>query len=163
MVQWGLAADPAMTAKWDASIIDDPVIKQNTRGYITFAKTGRPNSRSGQVFINYGDNRNLDGQGFAPFGKVERGMDVVTRINSEYGESPQQGRITAEGNAYLEKSFPNLSYIKTARITSDDLAEPEESEDESDPESAESQDADSPAATAEPAATKEAADESEKE
>lgn len=128
MVQWGLAADPAKTAKWDRNIIDDRVIKSNTRGYITFAKTGAPNSRTGQVFINYGDNSRLDSDGFAPFGKVISGMDVVTKINSEYGEAPNQGMITSQGNAYLKSSFPNLSYIRKATITVDDLAKPEPEE-----------------------------------
>ena len=126
MVQWGLAADPAMTAKWNQQIQDDQVIEKNTQGFITFAKTNNPNSRTGQVFINYGDNRNLDSMGFAPFGKVTSGMDVVTNINSEYGEDPNQGEITAKGNAYLNESFPRLSFIKTARIISDDLAPPTE-------------------------------------
>lgn len=122
MVQWGLAADPQKTAKWDKQIIDDKVIKSNTRGYITFAKTGAPNSRTGQIFINYGDNSRLDGQGFAPFGKVVSGMDVVSKINPEYGESPDQGQITRRGNEYLMAEYPRLSYIKTATITSDDQA-----------------------------------------
>lgn len=60
--------------------------------------------------------------GFSPFGKVVEGMDVVDKINGEYGEGaprgrgPDQGRIQAEGNAYLKKDFPNLDYIKSATI-----------------------------------------------
>lgn len=126
MVQWGLAADPAMSAKWSQQITDDPVIKSNTRGYITFAKTGAPNSRTGQVFINYADNSSLDGQGFAPFGKVTSGMDVVTKINSEYGESPNQGQITSRGNEYLMAEFPRLSFIKQAKVIKDDLKSSED-------------------------------------
>lgn len=126
MVQWGMAADPAMTSKWGVNINDDPVIKSNTRGYMTFAKTGAPNSRSGQVFINYGDNSRLDSDGFAPFGEVVSGMDVVTRINSEYRELPKQEMIRSQGNGYLKVAFPRLSFIRTARITVDDLAVKEE-------------------------------------
>ena len=87
----------------------------NTRGAITFATAG-PNTRTTQLFINFGNNTGLDGQGFASFGKVIEGMDVVDSITSEYGESPDQGRIQAEGNAYLNPAFPNLDYIKSAAI-----------------------------------------------
>lgn len=122
MVQWGIAADPADTAKWDINIMDDEVKQSNQRGYITFAKTGAPHSRSTQVFVNFKDNSFLDSQGFAPFGKVIEGMDVVDKISSAHGESPDQGTLTARGNAYLKSKFPQLDYIRTARLIEDDLA-----------------------------------------
>jgi len=122
MCQFGIHGDPAVAAKWrDANITDDPVKGSNTRGTITFATAG-PNTRSTQFFINFGDNTSLDGQGFAPFGKVTEGMDVVDKINGEYGEGapqgngPDQGRVQGEGNAYLKQNFPNLDYIKSATI-----------------------------------------------
>jgi len=116
MAQFGLAASPAATKTWEASIQDDPVKTSNVRGAVTFAQTSAPNSRSTQLFINFGNNAFLDGQRFAPFGKVVSGMEIVDQIYSGDGEKPDQGRITAEGNAYLEKAFPRLDYIKTARI-----------------------------------------------
>jgi peptidyl-prolyl cis-trans isomerase A (cyclophilin A) len=116
VVQWGYAADPALTNRWKSAIPDDPVGASNVRGTITFAATSEPNSRSTQLFINYGDNARLDSLGFAPLGKVVSGMDVVDRIYSGYGESPDQGRIAEAGNSYLSKEFPKLDYIKTARI-----------------------------------------------
>ncbi len=117
MVQFGINGDPAVTAAWEqANMKDDPVKKSNTPGYVTYAKTSMPNSRSTQVFINYGDNTFLDGQGFAPFGKVVVGMNVVDSIYSVYGETPDQGRIHMGGNEYLEKNFPKLDYIKSAVI-----------------------------------------------
>jgi peptidyl-prolyl cis-trans isomerase A (cyclophilin A) len=116
VVQWGYAADPALTNKWKSAIPDDPVGASNVRGTITFAATSEPNSRSTQLFINYGENARLDSLGFAPLGKVVSGMDVVDRMYSGYGESPDQGRIAEAGNSYLGKEFPKLDYIKTARI-----------------------------------------------
>jgi peptidyl-prolyl cis-trans isomerase A (cyclophilin A) len=122
MAQFGIAGDPALTAKWtDANLQDDPVKQQNTRGRITFATAG-PNTRTTQLFINYADNSRLDSQGFSPFGEVISGMEVVDQLYADYGEGapggngPDQGRIEKEGNAYLTKDFPNLDYIKTATI-----------------------------------------------
>ena len=117
MVQFGMNGDPAVTAAWQgATLKDEPTKETNKRGYVTFAKTGAPNSRGTQVFINFKDNGFLDSQGFAPFGQVVSGMDVAEKITSQYGESPNQGRITAEGNAYLTKEFPKLDYIRKATI-----------------------------------------------
>ncbi len=122
MGQFGIHGDPAVSAKWRAANIqDDPVKGSNTRGTITFATAG-PNTRTTQLFINFVDNANLDGMGFSPFGKVVDGMDVVDKINGEYGEGaprgrgPDQGRIQSEGNAYLKKDFPNLDQINSATI-----------------------------------------------
>lgn len=116
MVQFGIHGDPKVAAAWrDAKIPDDPVKASNTRGAITFATAG-PNTRTTQLFINYGNNTFLDGQGFAPFGKVIDGMDVVDKINSESGERPNQMLIQTQGNTYLKKAFPNLDYIKSATI-----------------------------------------------
>jgi peptidyl-prolyl cis-trans isomerase A (cyclophilin A) len=126
MCQFGIHGDPNVAAKWrKASLSDDPVKGSNTRGTITFATAG-PNTRTTQMFINFGDNRNLDGMGFSPFGKVIEGMDVVDKINGEYGEGaprgrgPDQGRVQGEGNTYLKKDFPNLDYIKSATILAAD-------------------------------------------
>ena len=123
MGQFGIHGDPKVSAKWrDANIQDDPVKGSNIRTAICFAKSGAPNSRSTQFFINLVDNANLDKMGFSPFGKVIEGMDVVDMLNSEYGEGapggkgPEQGRVQAEGNTYLKKDFPNLDYIKSAKI-----------------------------------------------
>lgn len=122
MCQFGIHGDPKVSAAWrPATIQDEPVKSGNTRGAITFAKGG-PNTRTTQLFINFGDNSRLDGMGFPSFGKVVEGMDVVDKINAEYGEGapsgrgPAQGRIQMEGNAYLKKDFPNLDYIKSATI-----------------------------------------------
>ena len=116
MVQFGLSANPAVNSAWQkANIIDDRVTQSNKRGYITFATAG-PNTRTTQLFINFKDNAFLDSQGFAPFGTVVEGMDVVDKINSSYGERPDQGKITAEGKAYLDKNFPQLDRITAAKV-----------------------------------------------
>jgi len=119
VVQWGIAGEPKKNDPWEnKKLQDDPVKQSNTEGYVTFAAAGRPNTRGTQVFINYGNNANLDGMGFAPFGKVVEGMDVARSFNSMYQERPTsaQGQIRAQGNAWLDKQFPGLDYIKQARI-----------------------------------------------
>lgn len=118
MVQFGMHGDPSVGAAWrTASIKDDPVKQSNKRGYVTFATAG-PNTRTTQVFINFADNASLDGQGFAPFGQVVSGMAVVDKLNATYGATPgnDQGNIATGGNAYLEKTYPKLDFIKKATI-----------------------------------------------
>lgn len=116
VVQFGLAADPKMTAQFKNSpLSDEQVLKSNQPGFISFASSG-PNSRTAQVFINYGDNANLDAMDFAPFGKVIAGMENVESINAEYGQTPDQGAITRLGSKYLKDEFPNLDFINTVTL-----------------------------------------------
>jgi peptidyl-prolyl cis-trans isomerase A (cyclophilin A) len=117
MAQFGLSANPAVNKAWEnANFKDDPVKGSNKRGMLTFAKTAAPNSRSTQLYINFGDNTGLDAQGFAPIGEVVEGMDVVDMIYAGYRERPDQQRITEEGDAYLVKNFPMIDKIKMAKI-----------------------------------------------
>jgi peptidyl-prolyl cis-trans isomerase A (cyclophilin A) len=118
MVQFGINGDPAIQKNWaNANIQDDPKGQSNKKGYVTFAKTAQPNSRSTQIFVNFKDNSFLDAQGFTPFGQVVSGMEeVVAKINSEYRGAPNQGMIQSQGNAYLNKDFPKLDYVKKATI-----------------------------------------------
>lgn len=122
VVQWGLPADPALAAAWhSARMADDPVRASNARGMITFAMAG-PATRTTQVYVNLGDNQRLDRMGFAPFGRVVEGMDVLEKLHSEYGEGaprgkgPSQERIRKEGDAYLRAEFPKLDRIVRARV-----------------------------------------------
>ena len=116
VVQFGLNGDPAINKVWrEQQIRDDPVVRTNRRGTVTFATAGA-NTRTTQLFINLGANAFLDSQGFAPFGDVVEGMDVVESIYAGYGQEPDQGLITSQGNEYLEGQFPRLDYIETAAI-----------------------------------------------
>jgi Peptidyl-prolyl cis-trans isomerase (rotamase) - cyclophilin family len=122
MVQFGIHADPKISGVWrDADIKDDPVKESNKRGLVTFATAG-PDTRTTQVFINFGNNTALDDQGFSPFGQVISGMNVVDQLYSEYGEGapsgqgPDQGLVQKQGNAYLAKGFPKLDFIRKATI-----------------------------------------------
>jgi peptidyl-prolyl cis-trans isomerase A (cyclophilin A) len=122
MVQFGINGDPSLSARWrEARIRDDAVKQSNTRGMVTFATAG-PNTRTTQVFINFADNSQLNGMGFAPFGQVLSGMNVVDALYSGYGEGaprgsgPDQGRLQQEGNAYLMKEFGKMDFVKKATI-----------------------------------------------
>jgi peptidyl-prolyl cis-trans isomerase A (cyclophilin A) len=122
VVQWGIHKDPAITAHWNTMAIpDDPVNESNLRGTITFA-TGGPNTRTTEPFINLADNKRLDTRGFAPFGKVVEGMDVVDKLYAGYGDGPPKGegvdqnKAEAQGNEYIEGRFPRLDRIVTARL-----------------------------------------------
>lgn len=123
VAQFGISGEPETAKRWrEAPIKDDPVAHTNARGTLTFATAG-PNTRTTQLFINLVDNGRLDSMGFSPFGRVSQGFDVVESLFSGYGEGaprgkgPDQGRIQAEGNAYLKEQFPDLDYVITARIT----------------------------------------------
>ncbi|HET9983170.1 MAG TPA: peptidylprolyl isomerase [Longimicrobiales bacterium] len=123
IAQWGLHGDPAVYRVWKTRYIpDDPVKLGNARGTIGFAMTG-PDTRSTQVYINTGDNTRIDAQGFAAFGRVREGMEVVDSLYSGYGDGSgggvragRQGPLEAGGNAYLQREYPKLDYIEKAWI-----------------------------------------------
>jgi len=123
MAQFGIHGAPEVNKVWrEATIKDDPVVKSNLRGWLSFATRG-PNTRTTQIFINFQDkNRSLDSQNFAPFGQVIEGMEIVDKLTSKYGDGPPRGRgpdqsrIQSEGNAYLNADFKELDFVKTARI-----------------------------------------------
>ena len=123
ITQFGIAGDPAVTAVWASRPIkDDPVRASNVRGSVIFAMTG-PDTRTTQLVVNRRDNLSQDAQGFAPLGYVVRGMDVVDSLYSGYGErsgggmrAGHQGRVLAEGNAYLDREFPRLDHLIRAAV-----------------------------------------------
>jgi peptidyl-prolyl cis-trans isomerase A (cyclophilin A) len=121
VVQWGFNPKPSVSQKWlNATIEDDPVKQTNAPGTITFANTGQPASRAAQVFVNLGNNKQLDSLMFAPFGKVTRGMSVLRKLYSRYGEqaSGAQQQMAEQGEPFIKKNFPKLDVILRARITS---------------------------------------------
>lgn len=125
IAQFGIAGDPRVEAQWRGRTIpDDPVRQSNVRGTIAYAMTG-PGTRATQVYINLADNRRLDAQGFAPFGRVIEGMDVVDRFYAGYGESAgggmrggKQQPLMEGGNAYLDRAYPLLDRIVRATVGS---------------------------------------------
>jgi len=128
MVQFGVHGDPEVNAAWESlTIPDDSVTQSNTRGFVSFAMASAPNTRTTQVFINLIDNTQLDGMGFAPFGQVVEGMSVIDSLYADYGDGPPSGfgpdqmRLMREGNSYLEREFPKLDFIRTARIVGDSV------------------------------------------
>jgi peptidyl-prolyl cis-trans isomerase A (cyclophilin A) len=129
MAQFGIAASPDVTAFWRQKVLkDDPVVASNKRGAVSFAMAGK-DTRTSQIFINFGDNSYLDKQGFAPFGRVVEGMEVVDQLYNKYGEGgagdgrdgrgPNQGRANNQGKTYLDKVFPQLSFIRFANVLED--------------------------------------------
>lgn len=122
MAQFGVHGDPTLGYQWRNSVIpDDPVIQSNTRGRVSFAKSG-PNSRINEVFINLRDNPALDEEGFSPIGEVVEGMEVVEAFHAGYGDGPPRGdgpyqaQARAQGNDYLDAAFPQLTRILKAAV-----------------------------------------------
>jgi cyclophilin family peptidyl-prolyl cis-trans isomerase len=120
VVQFGISSYPAVNAAWrDADIKDDPVVQSNKRGFVTYAKTSQPNSRSTQIFISFKDNSFLDSTGFAPFATIDAaGMKVVEMLYDQYGDQPtgEQDQISKLGKVYLDSKYPKLDVIKHATI-----------------------------------------------
>lgn len=127
IVQFGLPGNPEVTPHWlDATMDDDPVQASNVRGTIAYAMTG-PGTRTTQVYISLVDNTRLDEQGFAPFGRIVEGMDVVDRLYGGYGENAggglrrgDQSRIYAEGNEHLDRDFPELDELIRATVVGEE-------------------------------------------
>jgi homoserine O-acetyltransferase len=121
--QFGIPGDPVLGGTWrNASFPDDPVKQSNVRGYVAYAMTG-PNARTTQIFVLMGDRSRQDKDGFAPFGIVVEGMDVVDKLYSGYGEAAgggmrggKQARIFEGGNTYMDAAFPQLDKLIRATV-----------------------------------------------
>jgi peptidyl-prolyl cis-trans isomerase A (cyclophilin A) len=122
--QFGINGDPKISKEWrEKTILDDPPGQSNVRGTIAFAFAA-PNGRTTQLFINLRDNSAThDREPFVPIGKVVEGMEVADKLYADYGESAgggirggKQQRLFDEGNAYLDREFPQLDSIRHATI-----------------------------------------------
>jgi peptidyl-prolyl cis-trans isomerase A (cyclophilin A) len=125
VAQWGAHGNPAVNRVWESRTFpDDPVRLSNGRGTVTFATAG-PNTRTTQLFVNLANNARLDRLGFAPVGRVVDGMIHVDSLYSGYGEGPPRGkgpnqdRLAEVGNLYLQRDFPRLDFVRTARVVSE--------------------------------------------
>jgi cyclophilin family peptidyl-prolyl cis-trans isomerase len=123
VADFGIHPDPWVNAAWrQATIRDDPVVQSNTRGRMSFSKSG-PDRRTVQIFVNLRDNPALDDEGFSPFGEVIEGMDVVDALHSGYGDGPPRGEgvyqamAIARGAEYFAE-FPLLDVVERATIES---------------------------------------------
>eukprot|EP00049_Salpingoeca_infusionum_P007145 m.116152 g.116152 ORF g.116152 m.116152 type:complete len:306 (+) comp13597_c1_seq1:53-970(+) len=115
IVQFGIHGNPAASRYWRGQVLqDDPVKLSNTEGTLTFATAGK-NTRTTQLFFNFGSNQFLDKQGFSPLCKISSGIVSLKKVNAEYGEKPDQGRIQNQGQSYLDL-YSNMDYITGARI-----------------------------------------------
>jgi peptidyl-prolyl cis-trans isomerase A (cyclophilin A) len=119
IAQFGINDQKKLNEQWEGRPLpDDPRKESNARGTLVFTTSG-PNTRSHQLFINLKDNPKLDAQGFVPFGRVVSGMEVVDSLYDEYGDDPQQRLISTLGNNYLQRMFPRLDYITSAKLVTD--------------------------------------------
>lgn len=118
VVQFGINGNPTLSGKWrNQNIQDDPVVKSNTRGWVSYAAMPQRHTRTTQLFINLVNNTRLDGMGFSPFAFInEKDMKIIDKINSQYREQPNQNQIYTVGNSYLKNSFPNLTYLMKASV-----------------------------------------------
>ncbi|MEM9418727.1 MAG: peptidylprolyl isomerase [Planctomycetota bacterium] len=119
VVQWGIHGYPDVAAAWRPQTLkDEPRTQSNKRGTIAFAAATQPNTRATQVFINLDDNQFLDELGFAPFGEIVDGLDVVESLFNTYGETPstKQREIQLQGNAFLDTVYPELDSILSVQF-----------------------------------------------
>jgi peptidyl-prolyl cis-trans isomerase A (cyclophilin A) len=121
MFQFGIHGNPNVSKVWkESNIKDDPRVPSvsNQVGYLTFAKAGFPDSRSTQFFVNLGNNKMLDPQGFTPIGKIVEGTEILTKIETKYDENSRevQGRFQSEGNAFISKKYPDIDYVKSITL-----------------------------------------------
>lgn len=126
VVQWGISGDPAVNPVWaERTVPDEPVRRSNTRGRVAYARGG-PNTRGVQLYVNLGNNAQLDtlaAIGFPPIGDVISGLDLVDSLYAGYGcrrgspaTCPAQDSIQIRGNDYLRRVYPRLDSILVARV-----------------------------------------------
>ncbi len=128
VIQFGIAAEPEETSKWNTGIKDDPVKLSNLPWTVSYAMEMNddgqvvPQSRTTNIFVNLVNNSRLDAMGFAPFGRVISGFDTLTNItNPTPGDAGgmNQTEYELKGNAWALQAFPNVSIVTCAHLDAD--------------------------------------------
>merc|ERR1712032_1457296 len=93
VLQFGISGSSDQNENWlHNEIKDDPVVGSNTRGTISYATAG-PDSRTTQLFINYGDNSQLDSNGV------------------------DQDSYEKRGNNWIRENYPGINFILSASVS----------------------------------------------
>ncbi|HMJ55975.1 MAG TPA: peptidylprolyl isomerase, partial [Polyangiaceae bacterium] len=115
--EFGVHGNPEVSAVWmGMKLKDDPNKQSNDRGTIAFPRP-YPNSRWAPVVIHTKDNRDLNQVGYAPFGKVIQGMNVVDSLTKNAGEGapgskpPDMDKLVHGGNAFLRANYPQMDFL----------------------------------------------------
>jgi peptidyl-prolyl cis-trans isomerase A (cyclophilin A) len=123
VVQFGASGDTAAAHAWEReTFADEPVTVGHVRGAVSFARGG-PATRSVEVAISVTPCAPLDTvqylgvTGFPVIAIVERGLDVLDRLEGRYGNAPiESDSLSIAGGAWLDRRFPGLDRIERARI-----------------------------------------------
>ena len=124
VAQFGINNDSILNSSWaNYKISDEPVIKKNIKGSISFARGG-VESRTTQIFINLKDNNRLDDlmysgvKGFPVVAKVISGMENVMKFYGDYGDELgfRQDSIQQYGNDFIRRKYPKTDFIYKAYI-----------------------------------------------
>jgi peptidyl-prolyl cis-trans isomerase A (cyclophilin A) len=120
--QFGMSGIPPIDSVWVHERFDDEPARLGTgSGTLSYAMAG-PGTRTTQLFFSYRANEALDAQGFVPIGRVIDGMEVLFRLNAEYGEvqpqggGPSFGCIVSHGNHYLSRRYPRLDSVTATSV-----------------------------------------------
>lgn len=123
VVQFGQSGDTAVARAWErATFADEPVVRPHRRGTVNFARGG-PNTRTVEIAITTNEAAALDTVqylgvvGFPSVAEVERGLEVLDRLEGKYGNAPiENDSLSILGGDYLERVFPGLDRIRSARV-----------------------------------------------
>jgi peptidyl-prolyl cis-trans isomerase A (cyclophilin A) len=125
VIQFGLANDAASNIAWQATgLADEPVREPHRRGTVGFARDGA-NSRTVELAIDLAPNSGLDTVsyngvvGFPPVAEVIEGLPALDRLHGAHGNAPMEDydSIMASGRAFLDRRYPGLDRVVTARVT----------------------------------------------
>jgi len=124
VVQFGQSGDTTVARAWEkATFADEPVVRPHRRGSVNFARGG-PHTRTVEIAITTNEAAALDTvnylgvTGFPTVAEVERGLEVLDRLEGKYGNAPiESDSLSILGGAWLERAFPGLDRIRRARIT----------------------------------------------